>query len=150
MLVVTGNVIEIAEVLNDMVKMAEEGGGWIYGGGYRDGEPVVVKVRVPAGKEVMIEELKAEPLDIGPSLAVYNHTSGFAWGYGGSGPAQLALALLLDATGDKEKSLQYHQRFKERFVATWRAVWRINSCHIIDWLEREERYADMEEELGNV
>ena len=33
------------------------------------------------------------------SLAVYNHSpDGFAWGYGGSGPAQLALAILLRAT----------------------------------------------------
>ena len=30
--------------------------------------------------------------------------TGFAWGYGGSGPAQLALALLVDALGEREKS----------------------------------------------
>ena len=38
--------------------------------------------------------------------------SGFAWGYGGSGPAQLALALCADATGDDEGALFVFQRFK--------------------------------------
>ena len=37
-----------------------------------------------------------EPLD--PRLDLANHSpTGFEWGYGGSGPAQLALALLADA-----------------------------------------------------
>ena len=36
-------------------------------------------------------------LDPFPSQAVRNHSpTGFAWGYGGSGPAQLALAILID------------------------------------------------------
>ncbi len=32
---------------------------------------------------------------------LFNHSRGFEWGYGGSGPAQLALALAADATGVK-------------------------------------------------
>ena len=36
------------------------------------------------------------------SLELVNHSpSGFEWGYGGSGPAQLALAFLLDYTDDE-------------------------------------------------
>jgi hypothetical protein len=39
-----------------------------------------------------------ERLDIRESLKVRNHSpTGFAWGYGGSGPSQLALAVLLKA-----------------------------------------------------
>src|SRR5262249_10364987 len=46
-------------------------------------------------------------------LEVRAHSpTGFAWGYGGSGPAQLALALLVDATGDAETALQHYQTFK--------------------------------------
>ncbi len=40
------------------------------------------------------------------------HSHGFAWGYGGSGPAQLALAILADFLQDPEKAVRYHQKFK--------------------------------------
>ncbi len=34
---------------------------------------------------------------LGPRLDLANHSpDGFSWGYGGSGPAQLALAILAD------------------------------------------------------
>lgn len=42
---------------------------------------------------------------------------GFAWGYSGSGPSQLALALLADASGNDEWALAHYQRFKGAFVA---------------------------------
>jgi Family of unknown function (DUF6166) len=42
---------------------------------------------------------KSEPLPL--RLDLFNHSpTGFGWGYGGSGPAQLAVALLADALGD--------------------------------------------------
>jgi hypothetical protein len=49
-------------------------------------------------------------------LANYS-PSGFAWGYSGSGPAQLALALCVDALGDDARALAIHQAFKFRVVA---------------------------------
>ena len=42
--------------------------------------------------------------------------SGFNWGYGGSGPAQLALAILLRAT-DHETAVAYYQAFKWDVIA---------------------------------
>ena len=46
-------------------------------------------------------------------LDLCNHSpTGFEWGYGGSGPAQLALALLADVLGDDELAVRLHQRFK--------------------------------------
>jgi hypothetical protein len=42
---------------------------------------------------------------------------GFAWGYGGSGPADLAVALLADATGDSYLAVVKHQAFKSAVVA---------------------------------
>ena len=42
---------------------------------------------------------------------------GFEWGYGGSGPAQLALALLADALGDDAPALALCQAFKWEVVA---------------------------------
>jgi len=42
--------------------------------------------------------------------------TGFAWGYSGSGPRQLALAVLADCCSD-ETALRAHQRFKEDVIA---------------------------------
>ena len=72
---------------------------------------------------------EARPLPL--HLSLRNHSpTGFAWGYGGSGPAQLALALLMDATGDKELALQHYQEFKWRFVAAWEQSWSITEKEI--------------------
>ncbi len=52
------------------------------------------------------------------SQKLKNHSpDGFAWGYGGSGPAQLALAILLALTGDKDFTLANYQDFKFTVVA---------------------------------
>ena len=60
-----------------------------------------------------------QPLDLASSLQVWNHSpSGFAWGYGGSGPAQLALALLLRSWAPETAS-RLHQAFKWDVVAQW-------------------------------
>jgi len=53
------------------------------------------------------------------SLEVWNHSpTGFNWGYAGSGPAQLALALLLEAGVTPHKARVLHQRFKADWL-TW-------------------------------
>jgi len=50
-------------------------------------------------------------------LDLWNHSpTGFEFGYGGSGPAQLALAILADCCGD-ELAVQYHQAFKWAVIA---------------------------------
>jgi hypothetical protein len=55
-------------------------------------------------------------------LDLANHSpDGFAWGYGGSGPSQLSLALLVDALGNgktaEELALAFYQQFKFKFTA---------------------------------
>jgi hypothetical protein len=57
-------------------------------------------------------------LDPRPSQAVWNHSpTGFCWGYAGSGPAQLALAILLHAGLTPRQAVHYHQRFKREVIA---------------------------------
>jgi len=52
------------------------------------------------------------------SLELVNHSpSGFEWGYSGSGPAQLALALLLDYTEEETFALDHYQAFKTEVVS---------------------------------
>lgn len=47
------------------------------------------------------------------ALNVCNHSpDGFNWGYMGSGPAQLALALAVDVMAERELAQRIHQRFK--------------------------------------
>ena len=74
-------------------------------------------------------------LDPGWSQKVWNHSpDGFQWGYEGSGPAQLALAILLDVTGDKERSIRLHQDFKRDKIATLGDSFILTIDEIHDWL----------------
>lgn len=60
----------------------------------------------------------ADDKPLKPRLDLFNHSpTGFEWGYGGSGPAQLALAILADALGDDKLAVRLHQLFKWRIVA---------------------------------
>ena len=52
------------------------------------------------------------------SQKVWNHSpDGFSWGYGGSGPAQLALALLIDRGENHGNAVRMHQDFKQDIIA---------------------------------
>ena len=71
------------------------------------------------------------------SLEVQNHSpSGFAWGYGGSGPAQLALALLLEAGASNREAIKYHQDFKRETVAVLhnQEMFAMTGEQVLDWL----------------
>lgn len=58
-----------------------------------------------------------QPLDWRASLAVRNHSpSGVEWGYNGSGPSQLALAILLTLT-NAETAVSCYQQFKREMIA---------------------------------
>jgi len=75
------------------------------------------------------------PLD--PRLDLRNHSpTEFEWGYGGSGPAQLALAILADHLGDDEEALNLYQRFKWMVVAELpRHRWTLTSRQIDEALQ---------------
>jgi len=65
-------------------------------------------------REVLVEE---EWLDPRPSQAIRNHSpDGFNWSYGGSGPAQLALAVLMKFM-PAEDAQGYYQLFKFDVIA---------------------------------
>lgn len=55
---------------------------------------------------------------LNPRLDLWNHSpTGFEWGYVGSGPAQLALAILADHCGNNKRALNWYQRFKWAMIA---------------------------------
>lgn len=52
-----------------------------------------------------------------PRLDIENKSpTGFEWGYAGSGPAQLAIAILADAMGDAI-ARKFYQKFKFKVIA---------------------------------
>jgi hypothetical protein len=70
------------------------------------------------GRVIVEKQSDQEQLTPERSLELANHSpSGFEWGYGGSGPAQLALALLLDYTDDEEVALAEYKTFKTEVVS---------------------------------
>lgn len=72
------------------------------------------------------------------SQALINHSpNGFNWGYGGSGPAQLALALLFKTTGDKNLALRHYQTFKWEIVAKFGKKWKLSADEISKWIETQ-------------
>ena len=68
--------------------------------------------------------------------------TGFAWGYSGFGPAQLALGLLLDATDNQVIALSHYQRFKSEIVASWFDRWEITDRDILTWIQDSDEAVD--------
>ena len=65
---------------------------------------------------VVLENHVAKSLPAGLQYASHSPT-GFEWGYLGSGPAQLAFAILLDHFGDPAPARLYYQSFKFDVIA---------------------------------
>ncbi len=73
-------------------------------------------------------------------LDLENHSpTGFCWGYGGSGPAQLALALIADAVDDNMARRNY-QQFKWEVIARFPMdqSWELTDEQVKDWVHLAE------------
>lgn len=78
------------------------------------------------------------------SQALCNHSpDGFCWGYNGSGPAQLALAILIDFTGDEAWALKHYQQFKGDKIATFHIdrPFTLSGDEIGQWVQRTNEFA---------
>ncbi|MDI6857213.1 MAG: DUF6166 domain-containing protein [Dehalococcoidia bacterium] len=100
------------------------------------GKRVFERESTTRGEPFVVVENVADdgPSDRRPLTHVpYHSPDGVEWGYAGSGPADLALAILADYFEEppefvlaalrsmwtpRSKAAALHQRFKERFVAT--------------------------------
>lgn len=72
-----------------------------------------------------------------PCNNIVNHSpDGFAWGYGGSGPSQLALAIMVDATKDQQQAQQLYQQFKWAVVAVADGAkeFRVSLSDVQSWI----------------
>ena len=94
------------------------------------------------GRAIVENQSNQEKLTPDRSLELANHSpSGFEWGYTGSGPAQLALALVLDYTDDEDVALAEYMAFKNEVVGRLECSgpeqrWRLTG-HEIDAALRE-------------
>jgi hypothetical protein len=77
----------------------------------------------------VMEESGERLLDPKFSLQIRNHSpDGFQWGYAGSGPAQLALAMLLDHFNQNVgHALAVYQKFKWSVIASLPDTWSLTS-----------------------
>lgn len=103
---------------------------------------VIIKSNPLDASEIYINNIKLTP---DKSLKINNHspediefklTIGFNYGYSGSGPAQLALAILLEAV-PKDIAIQHYQQFKSDIIATKTQAepLQITKTEITHWLQ---------------
>lgn len=84
------------------------------------------------GHELFIDGQRISPAK---SQAAYNHSpDGFSWGYGGSGPSQAALAIMMEFT-DQDTAVRIYQDFKWQHVCQWREPDMEIFLDIPDWIE---------------
>ena len=91
------------------------------------------------GDKVKIIKEGITDLSAAASQQLVNHSpNGFNWGYGGSGPAQLALGLLLEVTRDETVALRDYQDFKWEVVAYLSDTWELTEKSILEWVLRSD------------
>lgn len=81
---------------------------------------------------MIVEDGALRPLP--PRLDLINHSpTGLEWGYAGSGPAQLALALLADALGHDATATALHHAYKFDVIAQLPqdAPWQLTRDQVI-------------------
>ncbi len=94
--------------------------------------------RTPDGCRVTVSDGTGPERPLRLRLDLCNHSpTGFEWGYGGSGPAQLALALLADALGNDETALGHYQEFKRAVVTGLPASWTLTEGDIRRFVETQ-------------
>ena len=85
------------------------------------------------GRAVVLNLTDRRQLTPDRSLDLARHSpTGFEWGFRGSGPAQLALALLLDYTDDKTLALAHYTAFKDDVVSDLSCNGRADCRHLTD------------------
>lgn len=112
--------------------------------GTRTGNDVSVTVTVIDARQ----QSRTRPLRHIP----FHSPAGFSWGYEGSGPADLALAILVDHLHERapqggwragaafsrwtvgSAAFRHHQSFKRAVVAQWDDVWELTDEQIAAWL----------------
>lgn len=82
---------------------------------------------------VLVADGAGQLAELDPRADLWNHSpTGFEWGYQGSGPAQLALAILAACTSDALAKRQ-HQAFKRQYIASLPTRWTLSARTVLLW-----------------
>lgn len=119
---------------------------WILG--WQDTDEQIARMTLPAGyfghrrdgSAKVFRRAKAGSRTghlLDPQLQVRRHSpSGLEWGYLGSGPAQLSLAILIDHLGNIDEAQDLYQDFKNAVVVNLNHdEWTLSQEEITDALE---------------
>jgi hypothetical protein len=96
----------------------------VYEGHYDDGRDVCY---------VEVSRPNKSPYPLQERQDIINHSpTGIAWGYGGSGPAQCAFAILMDYFQSEAAARALYQRFKFKVIAALpqNSRWTLNGSQI--------------------
>lgn len=106
---------------------------------------LVTKAVEPVNNVYVREDDTIRPLE----HHIRHSPTGFAWGYGGSGPSDLARCILYDFLGFPPRPGVY-QHFKGVFVSTWPQDegWRLSGREIQEWLDLNYPDEDIEERIA--
>lgn len=77
---------------------------------------------------------------------VRHSPTGMEWGYGGSGPADLAYSILCEVV-DSRTATALHQEFKWEFVAGMKDRWELDMGDVLEWIEKRSTQPQVEEVL---
>ena len=115
----------------------------IYRGTRTDTGVTVTVTVIDARQQTRVRPLRHIP---------FHSPAGFSWGYAGSGPADLALAILVDHLRERppqrgwragaafsrwtagSAAFRHHQHFKRDVAAQWGDVWELTDEEIDVWL----------------
>lgn len=94
--------------------------------------------------------LDGKLLNLSDSLAIARHSpDGFMWGYHGSGPAQLACAVILKMVGKENLEVPLYQKFKSDVISKLPIDKQVSlEMDFQGWLQGEENYRFEIRELG--
>jgi hypothetical protein len=87
--------------------------------------------RGPGGPRVTADGRRLDPT---AAERVLSLRAAFAWGAPGNGALQLALALLLDASGDPGAARDQYRDFARQFVAGFGDRWELTDAQVREWL----------------
>lgn len=110
---------------------------------------IYVGLRKQAGCVVLAVDCDGSVRELGPSLRRPRFPNDqWEWGYAGTGPANLAWALIYDATGDVELANEMHQHLKWDVVSGWhKPGWSLDRDELLTLLSsyaRRKLIADQE------
>ncbi len=98
-----------------------------------------MKTHIYHGKRYSVGncQVTVDGKSLNPRNDLCNHSpTGFNWGYGGSGPAQLALAILVREFHDVDFALEHYQDFKWKVISMIQSSeWEMTSDYIRESLK---------------